>query len=331
VWVAVSGGADSAVAAALSLETADVVAGATMRLAPPGAFAYHDAAIEAAAAVCGFLGIAHHIFDMTAEFDEVVVGHARSRQEGLTPNPCVLCNVDVKFGAFLTRCLDAGAGILATGHYARVLGIDGRLRLARGLDLAKDQSYFLYRLDSGQLSACRFPLGEKTKEWTLAKAADLGLPVLDDESQDLCIPERFATSHEGHGAIVHIDGSVLGSHTGVAGFTVGQRKGLGLGTGAPLYVVDIDPVTATVTVGDRRDILRTRLMADDVVWQGRPSQRCAAQIRYRSTATDATAVFDGQLLEIAFDSPVEAPAPGQSVVCYDGDVVVGGGVIQSAR
>jgi len=346
VWVAMSGGVDSSVAAALLLEAGHEVTGVTMQLWPSG-----DAeggccsvvAVRDARRVCDLLGIAHYTLNYRDIFErEVIARVAGEYGAGRTPNPCIDCNDRVKFADLLAKTMTQGADALATGHYARIVeGADGEPSLARGLDAAKDQSYFLYRLTRAQMRHVLFPVGELEKDAVRAMAERFGLPVAAKaESQDVC----FAASGElaavvasrsaeaaVPGPIVDVDGRELGRHDGIGGFTVGQRKGLGLGgTGEPLFVVAIEARTATVVVGPRRALTSTRVECTDVVWHAGDTERVECAVRYRMPAVPATARYDGVRLTIELDEPVEAIAPGQAAVCYRGDIVVGGGVIECA-
>ena len=333
VWAAMSGGVDSSVTAAMMLDAGASVTGVTMRLAEEGFAPQHDAAIVAAANVCDTLGIAHRTLDVTAEFSKIVASAHDSRTVGHTPNPCIICNEHLKFGAFLRRCRELGADLVATGHYVRVVTLqDATLRLGRGVDPTKDQSYFLYRLGPDVLGFALFPLGGRLKKDVAEEAASRGLPVLEAESQDICIPQLFEYETPGRcGSIVDTTGRTLSTHDDATGFTVGQRKGLGIGGGQPFFVTEVDAASGTVTVGGRADIEKRTVLADDVVWwTAERALSCTAQIRYRGNATPAQASLEGGLLKIIFDAPVEAPAPGQSVVCYEDDTVIGGGIIASA-
>ena len=333
VWVAMSGGVDSSVAAALLLESGADVTGATMRLAAPGVNALHDASIEAAVHVCAALGIPHRVVDVADEFAALVRSAHKTRHAGSTPNPCVSCNESVKFGVFFEQCRTLGAELFATGHYARIVtDTEGEIRLHRGTDATKDQSYFLYRVPPSVLAFCAFPLGEWLKSAVAEEAGRRDLPVLAKESQDVCMPELFALDSSGRsGVITDSEGRVLGNHDNVAAYTIGQRKGLGVGGDGPYYVTGLDTTTGTVTVGPREQILRTSVRACDPVWLSTDlDASCTAQVRYRSEPSAARARVHGAHLVVEFDDSIEAPTPGQSVVCYVADIVIGGGVISSA-
>ncbi len=345
--VAMSGGVDSSVAAALLVEQGHDVVGVSMQLYDTsGGFGtcctiddLHDARRVAAR-----LGIPHYIVNFESHF------HAHVQQNfideyarGRTPIPCAHCNSEVKFSELLSRAGGYGASHLATGHYARLeRGDDGRVRLRRGRDAAKDQSYFLFSLTQAQLAMASFPVGDLPKDQVRAHAHRLGLAVADKpDSQEICfVPdgdyagflERAEPALAAAGTIVDHTGRTLGTHGGVHRFTVGQRKGLGLSVGVPLYVVAIDAAAQAVTVGPREALDRRTLTASKVNWISgdAPSGWTAltAQIRHRHHAASARvrAIDDG-CLELEFDEPQSAVSPGQAVVCYDGDEVVGGGWI----
>ncbi len=346
-----SGGVDSAVAAVLLKKQGHNLTGVTMRLTD-------DTDVSEAEQAAASLHIPHEVVDMRTRFRAVVVdAFARSYRAGLTPNPCVVCNFEIKFGALLDYALSKGADKLATGHYARLgsseEGGESRKTLLKGLDPKKDQSYFLYRLQQNQLQHLAFPLGELTKDAVQAMAVDLGLPQANrEESQDICfIPGgdcgRFMAEVPGGraepGEIVDEAGRVLGSHDGICAFTVGQRKGLGLGGSAgsngdtePLYVLAIEAKTRQVVVGPRDHGYRDEIDIANVSWVSGIAPagtfNASAKIRYNTTAVPGTVKPSGSgLYTAAFATPVFAPAPGQSVVFYDGDEVLGGGIISGSR
>ena len=349
VVVAMSGGVDSSVAAALLAREGHDVIGLSMQLYDQSERAsgfgscctlddLHDARRVAA-----HIGIPHYIVNFERQFDDQVVSNfVREYAAGRTPIPCVHCNGDLKFATLAARADAFGAASVATGHYARVER-DGRgtYLLKRGTDPAKDQSYFLFTLDQAQLAHAMFPVGNLDKAAVREHARDLGLPVAGKpDSHEICFVadgdhaaflERQGAS-PGVGTVRDVNGRVLGQHDGIHRFTVGQRKGLGLSSPVPLYVVGIDAGSNSVTVGPRDALQRTTLTASRVNWISGNAPgagtRVTAQIRYRHReAAAAIRPLDNQRAEVVFDEPQIAVAPGQAVVFYDGDVVVGGGWI----
>ena len=362
--VALSGGVDSSAAAALEQAASGSVFGVTMRLfADPGAAAEPRRLPVAAAGkgrCCGgddtevareaarVLGIPFYVLDMESEFRSAVVEpFVASYRGGETPMPCTECNTHVKFDHLLRRALGLGATRLATGHYAR-LGRDsgsGRITLARGLDLEKDQSYFLFGLTQEMLEQVVFPVGGMTKSEVRQVARRHALPnAAKAESQDICfIPDgdyrgfvgRMSGPGDTGGAIVDLAGKVLGHHQGLAGFTVGQRRGLGMSGGSRLYVVGLDQEKQQVIVGPREAALCSFLETGPVNWVSREAPggqlTCRVQIRHRNEPTEAdlTPRRDGGV-DVRFANPVMAPSSGQSAVFYEGETVLGGGVIRHA-
>lgn len=353
IVVAMSGGVDSSVAAALLAGQGHDVIGLSMQLYPAGGSGQtfgscctlddlHDARRVAAA-----LDIPHYILNFERQFQETVVSNfVREYGAGRTPLPCAHCNSDLKFSTLLTRAKGLGADVVATGHYARVEKTGGRWLLKRSADTGKDQSYFLFSLTQDQLAAAVFPVGGLTKAQVRDEARRLGLKVADKpDSQEICfVPdndyaafvEKQAPAVGRAGAIVAEDGRRLGSHGGVHRFTVGQRKGLGISAPAPLYVLKIDAEAATVTVGPRNALEQTALTASGVNWisMDPPAGWTAvtAQIRHRhAPAPGRVRALDDGRAELVFDTPQSAITPGQAVVFYDGDTVVGGGWIDAGR
>jgi tRNA-uridine 2-sulfurtransferase len=339
-----SGGVDSSVAAALLVEAGHEVTGVTMRLLDEddaGGRCPPEAARDAQA-VCDLLGIPHYTLDLREDFARAVVGFVCEQYaSGRTPNPCIACNDRVKFGVLLERVLAMGADMLATGHYARVVtGADGAPWLARGADVAKDQSYFLYRLSEQQLGYVAFPVGELTKTRVRELARERALPVAErHESQDVCfapdglgdfIADRMPGSAV-PGDVVDPSGRVIGSHRGIASVTIGQRKGLRILDGQRRFVSEVRPADNVVVAGPRESLLIAEVVASDPVWRGGPGPvRVSARLRSRSAETSAEAWLSGDELHVRFDEPLEGSAPGQAVVCWAGDIVVGGGVIRGA-
>lgn len=358
VVVAMSGGVDSSVAAGLMMETGHEVIGLTMKLrdtteeerAGRAASCCSPDDVLDARGVCDLLGIPHYTVDYRDAFRRAVMEpFARAYLRGQTPNPCVLCNDHLKFAALLNRARALGAELLVTGHYARTwTDADGHPRLGAAVDARKDQSYFLFGIQRDALRALRFPLGDMDKPAVRAHARRLGLPVADKpDSEDICfvlggdyarvVESLLAATGEsapGPGPIVDETGEVLGRHAGVHHFTVGQRKGLGVSRGEPLYVLGVDAEQRAVRVGRAADLAAGGLVARDVNWLGdgppRGPRAVSARIRYRHAGADATVVADEGGAVLRFHDPVRAVTPGQAVVFYDGAEVLGGGWIERA-
>jgi tRNA-specific 2-thiouridylase len=356
IVVAMSGGVDSSVAAALLAEQGHDVIGLSMQLYPStgsGQAADVDDRfgtcctlddLNDARRVAAAIGFPHYIVNFEQQFrDTVISNFVREYASGRTPIPCSHCNADLKFSTLLDRARGLGAEHVATGHYARVgQSADGRWLLKRSADLEKDQSYFLFSLTQDQLARALFPVGSLGKPQVRAQARRLGLAVADKpDSQEICfIPDgdyasfvaRKAPEVERTGTIVDEDGRELGTHGGVHRFTIGQRKGLGISSTIPLYVVKIDADGGTVTVGPRASLEQVQLTASGVNWIAidappRPV-RVAAQIRHRHTpAAGIVRALPDARAEMIFDEPQPAITPGQAVVFYDADAVVGGGWI----
>ena len=345
--MAMSGGVDSSVAAILLHDRGYQVIGGMMSLwAEEGGPANRCCSPEArllARQVCRTLNVPFHLFDYGAEFKEAVVDRfVAEYASGRTPNPCLLCNKSIKFGLLLQRALELGADYLATGHYARLRRRDSRYELLKGVDPGKDQSYVLYMLAQEELERLLLPLGEYTKEEVRAIARDRGLPVADrEESQEICFAmgdyRRFLAAQPGvvfeRGAIMDEEGAVLGQHRGLPAYTIGQREGLGISAPHPLYVLEIATERNALVVGPRERLARAELRAREVTFvSGKPSSRpveIMAKIRYRATEAKATLTYlGGGEARVRFVEPQLAITPGQGVVFYSGDVVVGGGIIE---
>ena len=348
VAVAMSGGVDSSVAAALLQHEGHDVVGLSMQLYDQsGTRAFGSCCtlddLHDARRVASALGFPHYILNLEQRFEETVVADfVREYTSGRTPLPCAHCNADLKFSTLLDRARGLGAETVATGHYARVARTpDGRCALLRGVDHDKDQSYFLFSLTQDQLARARFPVGSLTKREVREQAQQLGLSVATKaDSQEICfVPDGdYAAFIDARapadraGAIVNQAGDTLGGHGGVHRFTVGQRKGLGVSAAAPLYVLRIDVETNAVTVGPRSALERASLTASGVNWiSGSTPDGCvpgAAQIRHRHIAAPGTlrALPSGRA-EFVFTEPQSAVTPGQAVVFYEGERVVGGGWI----
>jgi tRNA-uridine 2-sulfurtransferase len=355
IVVAMSGGVDSSVAAALLKEQGHEVIGMTMQIWDYSSFtAEHGETfgtccslddVYDARRVAESLDIPFYVINFEKEFQRQVIDRfCDDYFAGRTPNPCVLCNQVLKFELLLRRALELEADCLATGHYAQLLPEGGGFSLRKGLDPAKDQSYFLFTLTPEQMKHVVFPLGGMTKEEVRGHALRLGLRVAEKpESQDICfVPDgdyvRFLEEERGSGhldgEIVHVSGKVLGVHQGTYRYTVGQRRGLGIAWPAPLYVVGIDAAERQVVVGEGEHLSVRTFTAREVTWTSfPPSQPLRAQcrIRYRHNEVPAliTPLPDGRAA-IAFDEPQKGVTPGQAAVFYEGDKVLGGGWIEEA-
>lgn len=347
--VAMSGGVDSSVAAALMVEEGHEVVGVTLKqwqgpdgsMPVTGCCTVSDA--EDARSVARRLGIPYYVLDHVEEFTrEVVDRFGEEYLAGRTPNPCIECNRRVRFGALFERLVALDCDVLVTGHHARVGGRPGDRKLLRGRDLEKDQSYVLHMLDRERLERIRLPIGEFTKEEVREHAHRLGLRTASKpDSQDLCfvkgdyrdmLRRRFPDADK-PGEILDRDGAVLGEHGGTTRFTVGQRRGLGIATGDPRYVVSIDAGAGRIVVGDRRDLLAEGCTVESVSWvAGSPpgDERVTVKLRYRSAAVPARVEPCEDAWRAWFDHPQEAIAPGQAAVFYRGDEVLGGGTIRGA-
>ncbi len=347
--VAMSGGVDSSVAAALMLEAGHDVIGVTVKqwqgpdgsLPVTGCCTVSDA--EDARSVADRLGVPYYVLDHVEEFTrEVVDRFGAEYLAGRTPNPCIECNRRVRFGILFERMESLGCDVLVTGHHARVVGESGDRKLLRATDRSKDQSYVLHMLDQSRLDRIRFPIGGMTKNDVRDRASGLGLrTATKPDSQDLCfvagdyrdfIRERF-TEADRPGMVVDVDGTVLGEHSGTTGFTIGQRKGLGVAVGEPLFVISIEPEAGKVVVGPRTALLTDGCSLEEMSWiAGRAPDDPSVmiQLRYRSAAVPARLVRTAEGWDAWFDEPQEAVAPGQAGVVYWGDEVLGGGTIVAA-
>jgi tRNA-specific 2-thiouridylase len=348
VVVAMSGGVDSSVAAALMAEAGHEVIGVTLKqwedadgnLPTAGCCTVGDA--EDARRVAAQLDIPYYVLDYVDEFRAAVVEpFGRGYLSGQTPNPCVECNRTVRFQVLLERTAQLGAEVLATGHYARVVhGPDGYV-LRRGVDPGKDQSYVLHMLTQEQLARIQLPVGELTKPEVRSHAARLGLRTAGKpDSQEICFVgagnyRDFLAQHFPEtarpGRIVDMAGTEVGTHRGTAGFTIGQRRGLGVALQEPRFVVEIDAATSTVVIGDRDDLLAGGCVVGGVSFvSGRPPTDPAidVKVRYRSQPVPARLEATDDQWHVRFDDPQAAVAPGQAAVFYDGDRVLGGGTIE---
>lgn len=353
ILVAMSGGVDSSVAAAMLVEAGHDVVGATMKT-----FCYSGEAAESKKTCCGLegirdarlvadrLGIPHYVFDVEDDFtrdviDDFVAEYGRGR----TPNPCVNCNSNTKFRDLMQRGRVLGCDGVASGHYARLDRAGAEPRLLRGRDSSKDQSYFLWGLPGDLLTLLHFPLGDLAKSEVRSRARELGLETADKpESQEICfvptgdyrdlLAKKLLPTHPAlsPGAIVDTGGRILGRHNGYSGFTVGQRKGIGGGRAERYHVLEIRPETREVVVGPRHLLEVGGVVVGGVNWLTAPPQpggQLHVQIRYRSPTLACTVVgLRGDGVELRFEDPARAVTPGQSSVFFDGDRVLGGGRIE---
>lgn len=353
VLIGMSGGVDSSVAAALLKKLGYDVVGVTMQVweeEDPHATADGRAccslsAVEDARRVATRLDIPYYVVNFKDIFKEKVVDYFKKEYlKGRTPNPCIACNRYIKFDALLDKAISMGIDYVATGHYARIEYDSGsdRYVIKKAADSHKDQTYALYSLNQEQLKRTLFPLGDYTKEEVRQMAEDMGLQIASKpDSQEICfVPdndyagfiERNSREPIEPGDFVDIHGNILGRHKGIINYTIGQRKGLGISLGRPTYVVRIDPDTNTVVLGDNEDVFSKGLIASDlnfVAIEGlQSSMDVKAKIRYAARETPATIrPVEGGKVEVMFEEPARAITPGQSVVFYDGDIVVGGGTI----
>jgi tRNA-specific 2-thiouridylase len=354
VAVGLSGGVDSSVSAALLQEKGYDVFGITMEIfdeslpiqeaekhACYGPKEREDSA--AAEAVCNKLGISFHVLDLRSEYRSHVIAHFKKEYlEGKTPNPCVICNRELKFGFLLEKAKNAGVDFdfFATGHYARIEESSGRFLLKKAIDQLKDQSYFLYALSPGQLSRILLPLGYLTKQQVRKIARTIGLHTADrPESQDFISGGNYAVLFDKNeaieGEIVDDEDNVLGKHRGIINYTIGQRRGLGIAFGRPLYVSKIDAANNRIVVSNKKNLLSRGLIASNLNLLAidkldRPYQ-ASVKIRLNHPAVAATVyLHEYENVKILFDEPQEAVCPGQHAVFYSEDTVIGGGVIQQA-
>ena len=346
VVVAMSGGVDSSVVAALCAEAGCETIGVTLRLYDDGASARRPGAccagadIADARRVADRLGIAHYVLDYADAFRAAVIDDfADTYLLGATPVPCVRCNQTVKFRDLLGVAQELGASCMATGHYVRRVETAKGAELHRGADPAKDQSYFLYATTRDQLDYLRFPLGELSKTAVRGHADRLGLAVAaKPDSQDICfvpggdyaaVVRRLRPEASEPGEIVDLDGRILGRHRGIIGFTVGQRRGIEIGgQPEPLYVIRIDPIGRRVVVGPRAALAVASVALTDCNWLGDPVGD-DLMVKVRSTARPSPVTIDGESPKLHFAVPEHGVSPGQAAVLYDGTRVVGGGTIAS--
>jgi len=338
VAVALSGGVDSSVAALLLKEADYEVTGIHMVLwdSPD-----HEYQAHRAEDVCRILDIPYHQVDLQREFESRVVDYfCREYQEGRTPNPCVACNHYIKFGLLLDKALSLDADYLATGHYARVEHSKDRHRLLKAKDARKDQSYFLYTLTQKRLGHVLFPLGGHSKDAVKQIAEQAGLPAAARSSQDICfisqknygafLSQRLSSTP---GDIVDTEGIKLGRHRGIALYTIGQRHGLGLASGKPLYIIRIETESNRIVLGNEEELYNQKLTARKLNWISGKAPRqpitVTGKIRYKSKEAEATVFPRNDSVDVHFTNPQKAVTPGQAVVFYNMDEVLGGGIIDS--
>ncbi len=344
VVVGLSGGVDSSVAATTLHHQGYEVVGLTLWLMKGKGQCCSEGMVDAAH-VCEQLGIPHHIVDSREVFQANIVDYlVTGYSAGITPLPCSQCNKTVKFGPMVHYAHELGIEQIATGHYARISYApeSGRYQLRRAVDRNKDQSYFLYDLTQDLLAVSLFPLGEHTKAETRRIAAEFGLKTADKpESQDLCLVEshgsmqafldKYIAPHKGD--IVNQEGRVLGQHDGIHHYTIGQRKGLGIAATEPLYVIGLDAVRNRVIVGDRTSANQQECTVQRVNWVSilEPSApiRAEVQVRYRSSAVSVTVIpLEASRVKLVFDQPQFGITTGQAAVWYNGDTLLGGGIIE---
>lgn len=343
VAVGMSGGVDSSAAALLLKRAGYDVVGITLLLCPESS--EEDASVKDAAAVCAALGIDHHVIDLRRRFSETVMENfVGEYAAGRTPNPCIICNREIKFGAMLDAALELGCDAVATGHYARIVTHDGHRRIARD-DSPKDQSYVLWSLTPRQLEHIVLPVSGYTKDDLRALVREAGLPVYaKPDSQDICfIPDgdyasflaRWSKVVPTPGDFVDRSGKVIGRHKGLVHYTVGQRKGLGGGFPEPMYVVKLDVESNRIVLGGEGSQYASRMICENVnLHGGIETKQFIAQVKHRYSARPASATVkllpqsDEKLsAEVVFEQPQRALTPGQSAVFYDNKLLLGGGII----
>ena len=342
IVIGMSGGVDSSAAAYLLKSQGYEVVGVTMKMWSCG-HKTDDSAVQDAKNVCDTLGIAHHVLDFQEPFKNMVVAHFVDEYfAGRTPNPCIMCNRFMKWEALLNYADEIGAAGIATGHYARILKLEnGRYTLLKSA-AGKDQTYMLYRLTQPQLARTLMPVGLYPKNKIREIAASIGLSVADKpDSQDICfLPDgnyqkflaQYSDKKVTPGNFVTKDGTVIGQHTGITNYTVGQRKGLNLSMGHPVFVTEIRPDTNEVVIGEPEELMTTVVRACDVNWMAieklTEPMRVTAKIRYAHQGTSALIrMIDAHTVEAVFDEPQRAATPGQGLVFYHDDMVIGGGTI----
>lgn len=351
VVVGMSGGVDSSVAAYLLKKQGYDVIGVTMqirqdedeKIAEENGGCCGLSAVEDAGRVARELGIPYYVMNFKSEFKEKVIDYfVKEYTEGRTPNPCIACNRCVKWESLLRRSMEIGADYIATGHYSRIARLDnGRYVIRNSVMALKDQTYALYNLTQQQLSRTLMPVGDYTKEEIRKIAGEIGLNVAyKPDSQDICfVPDgdyaAFIKKENGYkeeGSFVDLQGNIIGRHRGIIHYTVGQRKGLGISAGEPLYVVNIRPETNEVVLGKNNDTFKDTVYADHINCMAEPEilpdTRLKGKIRYNHSGAECTVTMvDKDTLKCVFDKPQRAVTPGQALVLYKDDYVFGGGII----
>lgn len=348
--IAMSGGVDSSVAALMMKEKGYECIGCTMKLYANEDIGVCDSHtccslddVEDAKSVARRLGMPHHTFNFQDKFRETVIDDfIYCYENGMTPNPCIECNKNMKFNELYRRAEILGCEKIVTGHYARIRKTDNGYQLLKGLDSNKDQSYVLYAMTQNELAHTEFPLGEISKDEVrkIAESHDF-INANKPDSQDICfVPDgdyvsalkRFTGKEYAPGDFVDQDGNVMGTHKGIVGYTIGQRKGLGISAEHPLYVTALDVKNNRVILGKNEDLFTTTTIVKNINWidptDDRPTFKCKAKVRYRMTEQPCTVErIDATSAKVVFDEPQRAITPGQAAVFYDGDVVLGGGTI----
>ncbi len=348
VVLGMSGGVDSSVAAYILQQEGYEVIGLTMAVVPDDGM-YDDycpmAVVEDAKKVADSLGIVHHVVDFRGVFERKVIDYFIDEyMEGRTPNPCVACNKNIKFGEFLKKAESLGADYIATGHYASIEKDQdtGRYLMRKSHDDKKDQTYFLYGMTQYQLAHTLMPLGKYNKDRVREIAKEIGLEIHNKpDSEEICfIPDndhgKFIESRVGDrvkaGNFVDLDGNILGQHKGIVYYTVGQRKGLGIALGKRVFVQKIDPVKDEIVLADEKDLFKSKLYADElniIAYDKLPdSINVSAKVRYSLRTSRANVRLEGDGVVVEFEEPQRAITKGQSIVFYDGDLVIGGGIIK---
>jgi tRNA-specific 2-thiouridylase len=345
VAVAMSGGVDSSVAAALLIKNGYEVVGFTMIFKVSGlktrpGHCFGVEAVSQARRAAAALQIKHYVYDLSVAMEKKVLSDfSREYARGRTPNPCVRCNEFIKFGCLLDKAGELGAQFIATGHYARIANIGKTHCLLKARDRHKDQSYFLYRLDKEKLKKIIFPLGNYNKKQVRGIAAKMRLAAADSQdSQEICfirgsymdfLRSRSLAGFKA-GTVLDGQGNVLGQHRGIASYTIGQRQGLGIARGYPLYVSKIDTKNNTITLGEKKDLLNYSFLAGNVILFSRLEKKAGYKVRIRHLHKEAPAevCLTATKLKVNFKKPQFAITPGQSAVIYDKDRVIGGGIIE---